>query len=82
MDMVKVALRNKQMFNIIHNEGIIKVDFIVRKDAEYRKIEFERRRNIVFEKVSIDITSPEDLVISKLDWAKDSLSETQIGDVI
>ena len=81
MDMVKVALHNKQMFNIIHNEGIIKVDFIVRKDAEYRKIEFERRRNIVFESVSIDITSPEDLVISKLDWAKDSLSETQIGDV-
>ena len=29
----------------------------------------------------IDIASPEDLVISKLYWAKDSLSEMQIRDV-
>jgi hypothetical protein len=80
-DMIRDAIRKKSMFNIIHNEGIIKVDFIVRKDSEYRRLEFERRRSIVFEGLKIDITTPEDLVISKLYWAKDSLSETQLRDV-
>ena len=81
MESVKDAIHHKQMFNIIHNEAIIKVDFIIRKDTEYRKVEFERRRKIVFDQQSIDITSPEDLVISKLYWAKDNLSEMQIRDV-
>ena len=49
--------------------------------SEYRRLEFERRRSIFFEGLKIDITSPEDLVISKLYWAKDSLSETQLRDV-
>ena len=81
MESVKDAIHHKQMFNIIHNEAIIKVDFIIRKDTEYRKVKFERRRKIVFDQQRIDITSPEDLVISKLYWAKDSLSEMQIRDV-
>ncbi|MBI4849363.1 MAG: hypothetical protein HY808_12455 [Nitrospirae bacterium] len=78
---VKDAIHDKHMFNIIHNEGIVKVDFIIKKDTEYRRLEFDRRRTIVFEGLKIDITSPEDLVISKLYWAKDSLSEMQIRDV-
>ncbi len=81
MDSMKDAIRARQMFNIIHNEGIVKVDFIIRKNTKYRKLEFERKRNIVFEGRQINITSPEDLVISKLYWAKDSLSEMQIRDV-
>jgi len=80
-DMIRDAVREKRMFNIIHNEGIVKVDFIVRKDSEYRKLEFERRRSIVFEGLKIDITTSEDLFISKLYWAKDNLSETQLRDV-
>lgn len=79
-DLVKEAIRDKQMFNIIHNEAIIKIDFIVRKETEYRKIEFERRRSLIFEGLRIFITSPEDLIISKLYWAKDSLSEMQMRD--
>ncbi len=81
MESLKGAISYKQMFNIIHNEAIIKVDFIIRKEIEYRKIEFERRRSIIFEGLMIYITSPEDLIISKLYWAKDSLSEMQIRDV-
>lgn len=80
-DMIRDAVREKRIFNIIHNEGIIKVDFIVRKDTEYRKLEFDRRRSIIFEGIEINIVSAEDLIISKLYWAKDSLSELQIRDV-
>ena len=58
------------MFNIIHNKAIVKVDFIIRKDDEYRRIEFGRRQGIDFEGSRIDITSPEDLILSKLCWAR------------
>lgn len=80
-DSIKNAIRTKQIFNIIHNEGIVKVDFIIRKDSNYRKIEFKRRRSMVFEGLKIHIASPEDLILSKLFWAKESLSEMQIRDV-
>lgn len=78
--LIKNALQNRQMFNIIHNKAIVKVDFIIRKDDEYRRIEFGRRQGIDFEGSRIDITSAEDLILSKLSWAKDSLSEMQIRD--
>ena len=81
LNMIKDALHDRHMFNIIHNIGIVKVDFIIRKDTEYRKLEFERKQRIDFEDIQINITSPEDLIISKLHWAKDSLSEMQIRDV-
>jgi hypothetical protein len=81
IESVKRAIRDEHMFNIIHNEAIIKVDFIIRKETDYRKIEFKRRRSIFFEGLKIYITSPEDLIVSKLFWAKDSFSEMQIRDV-
>lgn len=80
-DAVRNAIHDKRMFNIIHNEGVIKIDFIIRKDSEYRKTEFKRQRTIIFEELRIHITSPEDLILSKLFWAKESLSEMQISDV-
>lgn len=80
-DMIRNAVIERSMFNIIHNEGVVKVDFIIRKDSEYRKLEFERRRSILFEGSKINIVSAEDLIISKLYWAKDSMSEMQIRDV-
>jgi len=78
---IKNALYERGNFNIIHTEGIIKVDFIIRKGTEYRGLEFERRRTIEFEGISLYVTSPEDLILSKLYWAKESLSETQLRDV-
>lgn len=81
LDSIKGAVHERQMFNIIHNEGIVKVDFIIRKDTEYRRLEFERKKSIVFEGLKMYVTSPEDLVISKMYWSKDSLSETQLRDV-
>lgn len=78
---VTTAVREQGMFNIIHNEAIVKVDFIVRKNSEYRRLEFNRRKYFDFEGMKIAIVSPEDLIISKLFWAKESRSEMQINDV-
>jgi len=80
-DMMANAVKGRDMFNIIHNESIVKIDFIVRKDIPYRQIEFDRRRTIDVEGTRMSVVSPEDLILSKLYWAKDSLSETQLRDV-
>ncbi len=80
-EQVTAAVKEQEMFNIIHNEAIVKVDFIVRKNSEYRRLEFSRRKYFDFEGMKIAIVSPEDLIISKLFWAKESHSEMQINDV-
>jgi predicted nucleotidyltransferase len=75
------AIANQTLFNIIHSESIVKVDCIVRKNTEYRRLEFERRRQVQVDSIKIWIVSKEDLIISKLYWAKDSHSEFQLRDV-
>jgi len=78
---IEAAIAGPGMFNLIHQESVIKVDFIVRKSGAYRREEFERRMKVEIEDFSTWIVSKEDLIISKLDWARDSRSELQLGDV-
>lgn len=80
-NMIKDAISHEGMFNIIHNESVIKIDFIIRKDSEYRELEFERKKKVKIEETEMWITSAEDMILSKLSWAKDSHSEMQMKDV-
>ena len=65
----------------LDSAGIVKVDFIVRKESEYRRVEFGRRRAFDSDGQRIQVVAMEDLVLSKLAWAKDSHSEFQLKDV-
>jgi hypothetical protein len=78
---VSSSIAHESLFNLIHQESVIKVDCIVRKNTPYRRAEFERRQRITIEDFSTWIASKEDLIISKLWWAKDSHSELQLRDV-
>lgn len=80
-EMILEALKHEGVFNIIHNEWIIKVDFIIKKSSPYRQLEFSRRKKVKIEKFTFWIVSAEDLIISKLYWAKESLSDFQLRDV-
>ena len=80
-EMVSAAVKHQQMFNIIHLKEVIKIDFIIRKNTEYRKTEFERRKKVEIDGMGVFIVSIEDLIISKLLCGKDSHSELQIRDV-
>jgi hypothetical protein len=73
--------RRRGMFNLIHSTLIAKVDFVVRKDDPYRIEEFRRRRRLRLDDLDLWVVAPEDLILSKLVWAKDSRSETQRNDV-
>jgi hypothetical protein len=78
---VDEAVLNESMFNMIHQQAIIKVDFIIRKSSEYRIAEFERRKKITLGDFDTYIVTVEDLIISKIDWMKDSNSELQKRDI-
>jgi len=78
---VAEAVKAKGMFNLIQNEYVIKIDFVVRKESPYRRTEFSRRRRVAIDDRRIYIVAPEDLILSKLAWAKDSRSEVQLTDV-
>jgi len=78
---VESSITHQSMFNLINNESVIKVDCIVRKQNEYRLNEFNRRQRIKIQDFETWIVSKEDLILSKLFWAKDSRSQVQLGDV-
>jgi hypothetical protein len=75
------AAQTRGMFNIIHETWVIKADFVVRKDQPYRKTEFDRRRTVSIGGKTFSIVTAEDLLLSKLLWAKTSQSDLQLGDV-
>ena len=75
------AVRTRGMFNVIHEAWVVKADFVVRKDQPYRKTEFDRRRTVSVGGKKFSVVTAEDLLLSKLYWAKTSRSELQLGDV-
>lgn len=77
---VHEAVAMRTMFNVIHNELLAKVDLIIKKDEPYRETEFGRRRRLEIGSAAIWVVSPEDLLLSKLLWAKQSGSELQRRD--
>ena len=80
-DAIGRSVAERGMFNVIHEELVIKVDFVVRKADEYRREEFSRRRRIRVENTDLFIVAPEDLIISKLDWARHTRSAVHLADV-
>ena len=80
-EVIRSAIARQSLFNLIHIEAIVKVDFVVRKSTAYRLEEFGHRRLTVIDDQPMWIVSPEDLILSKLLWAKDNHSELQLRDV-
>jgi len=80
-EMVKHEVLRKGMFNVIHNQSVIKIDFIVRKNAPFHRAAFSRRQRILVDNHPVWFIAAEDLVLAKLLWAEDSHSEMQIKDI-
>ena len=79
-EMVTSEVLRRGMFNIIQNQYVVKIDFIIKKSLPYQETAFLRRRQVLIEQTPMWFISAEDLVISKLLWAKDSHSEMQLKD--
>ena len=81
-DMAEDAFKHQSMFNIIDLNSGWKVDIIFLKDDEYSKIEFSRRKSTNLLGSNVQIISPEDSILSKLDWSKKGESERQFRDAL
>lgn len=75
------AYGSESLFNVIDLDSGWKIDFIVRKSRPFSVEEFERRREADVMGTKLYIASAEDVVLSKLEWAKMAGSERQIRDV-
>lgn len=80
-DTVKQEAQRAGMFNIIDFESGLKIDFIVRKNTEYRIHEFKRRKKEKIEDIEVWMASPEDLIISKIEWIQQLQSDKQMTDI-
>jgi hypothetical protein len=75
------AASHRSLFNAIDEQRLVKVDFVVRKDEDFRRAEFDRRRRVRLDDLDVWIVSAEDLVLSKLLWGRTSDSALQAKDI-
>jgi hypothetical protein len=75
------AVSSRTMFNVIHHASLLKADFILRKEEPYEREKFARRRTVDLAGLPIDVISPEDLILSKLQWRRETASARQAEDV-
>ena len=76
----KCAVLQADMFNAIHHDSGLKVDFWVLADDDFARTQFSRREPSDFRGVGCWVASAEDTILSKLRWYKMSASERQLSD--
>src|SRR5689334_6699897 len=75
------SLLHGTMFNAIPLRGGPKVDFSPLKPGSFEETAFAHRERHDWYGTPVWIVTPADLVLSKLNWAKDTMSERQLADV-
>ena len=81
-EMAHDALRRRTMFNVVDHVSGWKIDFIIRKNREFSRTEFERRMQLSLLDVPVFMASPEDTIVAKLEWSKQAGgSERQRRDI-
>lgn len=82
VDDAHAAWEHRSQFNVLDPTTGWKVDLIVRKDRPYSRVELERRQPATIEGVALYVVSPEDSILSKLEWSRAGVSERQLRDVV
>jgi len=86
-DMIHDAIRRRACFNVIHLATMVKIDVFVLGTGPFDRAAFARVTNEPLgedRERSFPLTTPEDIVIRKLDWYRlgGGISERQWSDVI
>lgn len=74
------ALARRTQFNVIDFPNGWKVDLIIRKERGFSSAEFERRETHEVDGMRLTIAAPEDVILTKMEWAKIGDSERQLID--
>ena len=81
LDAALNAHKHESMFNVIDSATGWKIDLIFRQSRGFDREEFRRRRLAKLFDIELFVASVEDVIISKLEWAKLGGSQSQIEDV-
>jgi len=81
LDSAVEAARRKSMFNVLDMARGWKIDFIFLKPTPYHQEAFSRRTPAKIALVPLFAATAEDVIVSKLEWAKMGASLRQIEDV-
>jgi len=76
------ALKHKSQFQIIDYSTMWKVDFMIHRQIPFDVSRFARRQVLEIAGVRLQTASPEDILLTKLWWAKLGESERQINDAV
>ena len=80
---IQDAINEKSMFNIIDIKEGDKIDFWILTDSPFDMIRFDRRREEQLFGIKVFVSGPEDSILAKLKWAKESGgSEKHLTDAI
>ena len=81
LDAALDALKHESLFNVIDNATGWKIDLIFRKSRSFDQEEFRRRVPARLFEIQLHVASAEDVIVSKLEWAKLGGSQRQVEDV-
>jgi hypothetical protein len=76
------ALQNARMFNIIHPASGSKVDLIVSDRSAFNQTRFTRVVRAPLDGGELPLSSPEDVILKKLEFYKSGGSERHIRDIM
>jgi hypothetical protein len=76
------AIRLRSQFNILHPASGLKVDIIIPKRSDFDDSRFERVKRLrPLENVEANFSSPEDVIVKKLDFYREGGSEKHLRDI-
>jgi hypothetical protein len=86
-EMIAEAIQRNSSFNIIHRETMFKVDVFIPRPRPFLQSQLARARKKVFifeAEVSAKFASPEDTILSKLEWFRmgGEVSDRQWRDIL
>jgi len=81
LDAALEARQHQSLFNVVDMATGWKIDLIIRKSRPFSEEEFRRRKLVNLQGSSLFVESAEDVVVSKLEWARLAQSQRHIEDV-
>jgi hypothetical protein len=80
LDAALEARKHQSLLNVVDRATGWKIDLIIRKSRPFSEEEFRRRKLVNLQGSPLFVASAEDVVVSKLEWAKLAQSQRHIED--
>jgi hypothetical protein len=81
-EILQDEISRRGSFNLIHQNSGVKVDIVLDQETEFYASEFARKAKIeIAPGLEINIASPEDLILKKLDYYREGRSQKHLTDI-